>query len=268
MRICAAFLSCVVAFPAAAQTIAPHVDPMTASGEFAIVDSPNGWARRLHVGDTIFLDHDAYRFVEILDQRGALYLLGLSDGGNACGVVYAWLHTEGGVPRMTEEFGTCAPYVDVWSDSETVSVSMWSDVNHADLVGYVYDGKLIREVTLDPPAGPVGPNDDLAALVGAHPISLFRAAQWRPILRGLLGRDFSEVADRFDLSSGFAGQGMWLVARAHMVPRRGGDKAVLALHRLDGRVVVAWSVDGAEFVLRGTPDQLLDEIIAEALAPL
>ncbi len=264
--LCALLLGCAVATSVSAQNIAPDVDVATAAGQIAIVDSADGWARHLHVGDTVFFGNDAYRFVNVIDQRGALYLLEVSEGGNGCGALYTWLHTEDGAPRVTQEFGTCASYFDIGSDSETVSASMWSTTKPADLVGFVYDGSVMREVTLDPPAGRVAPDDDLEVLLGTHPIAIFRAAEWRPVLRALLGQDFAEAAEIFDLSHGFEHKGAWIAAQADMSPRRGQGRALLAVHRTDGRVVVAWRAAEAIPVIRGTPDAPLNDLISEVFA--
>ena len=232
---------------AVAQSISDSLDRVSSSGEISVVDDSGGWARHLHVGEMVFFAENLYQYVNVTHQFGALYLIEVSDGGNGCGAVYMWLHTEAGTPRLTEESGSCAPAEQVWSDPETVSVSMWAGRVPDQLIAYVYDGAQIEEVSLGLPRRGAGPESD--------PAEVFRDADW--VLMQLLGEDHDDVAPIFELSSGFQQEQDWIMAEA----RNLDAKAALALHRFDGRIVVAWQAEGSQMALRGLADDLLLETI-------
>lgn len=228
---------------------------MTDSGSLAFVDDADGQARHLKVGQITFSFDNQFNNVDVIYQRDALYLLELTNGEIWCGFAYAWLHTESGTPRLSDEFGSCNEVERVWSDDETISVSIWAGEWPKRLVDIVYDGTSLRWGTS---------SYDRGAWRDRHPSDAFLDAQLREPLQKLLGDDRDAVWEIFDNStmvSFFDPEEDWLVATAI----EGQARALLAPHQIDGRVVVSWRRNGSEPELRGEPDDLLQGILLSEL---
>jgi len=227
----------LIAAPAWAQFIAEDVEVNTAAGPIVIIDSSDGFSRVLQVGKQRFFTDGNYRFVSVEAQRGSLYLIGLSSGGSGCPSLYVWLHTQDG-PRISPEFGNCAPLSEVRSDAETVSVVMPSQTAADGLVAFVYDGRTIQEVILGQEATGVPKQAD--QLIGRYPFELLRDADWRPELVALMGEDgYRRAGDVIATSSQFEAQGDWVAATGFNNRLSGDAYGAIAIHRTDGRVVVA-----------------------------
>ncbi len=243
---------------------AQEIDPMTAAGLINTFNETGQWAR-LTVGTHEFLFDNKFINVDVIYQQDELHLLELSNGQDWCGFAYTWLHTEGGLPQLSEEFGTCLEAEHIASDAGTVSISMWSGEFPTHLVDFVYDGtalEMIRSV------------NDRSFWVGRHPSDAFLDVHLRQTLDGLLGNDLDYVWGVFDGSSTVqffdpreeqtAGT-EWLVATAIEsadVQLEGKARALLALHRIDGRIVAAWQRSRGEAIeVRGDPDAWLMDII-------
>lgn len=231
-----------------AEGFAAHVNPETASGRMQAVQTRSGWLEVFKVGDTEFFRDEELMSVTVVDQRGSLYLLELNIGGNACGGFYTWLHTADQSPRLSERFGTCAYVTGVTSDALTVSVDMPSFDSTVGTVRFTYDGETITESEIGQSTIDVDPADDPAVLLGRYPHELFRAANWRDKLTGVLGPEgYVRVAEAVGLAAPFRQEGEWVVATGSVPPRQGDGQSIVAIHAVDGRMIVA---------LRAAPDGL------------
>lgn len=222
---------------AQAQFVSPDVDVQSAAGPLRIVDSGDGFSRNLIVGEQVFFENSERRFVGIEDQRGSLYLISLSSGGNACEVSFVWLHTDGGA-GLGPEFGNCAPLTEVRSDAETVSVVMPSMTAAEGFVAFVYDGKAIERVVLG--QQDTGVPFEPGALVGRYPYEIFRDAGWRASLVSLMGESGYRLAgDVIATASPMEVQGDWVAGRGFNNRMAGSAYGAIAINRIDRRVVVA-----------------------------
>ncbi|MCW1951774.1 MAG: hypothetical protein KIH44_010465 [Octadecabacter sp.] len=226
-----------VASAAQGQFISPDVDVQSAAGILSVVDSGDGFSRNLVVGERVFFDDGERRFIGIEDQRGSLYLISLSSGGNACEVSFVWLHTVGGA-RLSPEFGNCAAMTEVRSDAETVSVVMPSTSAAEGFVAFVYDGKAIERVVLGQQV--TGVPFEADALVGRYPYEIFRDAGWRASLLALMGESGYQLAgDVIATASPMEVQGDWVAGSGFNNRMAGNAYGATAIHRTDHRVVVA-----------------------------
>ena len=235
MKIGACALLMIAAQGAQAQFIAEHIEKETPSGALAIEENSDGFTRALVVGDARFFAEDGYQYLNVVDQRGSLYLIELGSGGNGCPAVYVWLHSDP-APRITEVFGNCAYMNAVTSDGETVTVAVPSRVAAEGDIGFVYDGRSLREVVLGQKSAGIGL--DPADWIGRTPFEMFADADWRARLVELLGEEnYRTVGDMMEMSSGVETVDGWIVADGFK--RLDGVRAVVALHPRNGQIVVA-----------------------------
>lgn len=267
MKRCGFAAACSVlllASGAQAQFIADGVETETSAGAISIVDSNDGFSREVHVGDQRFFTDGFYRHVSIEAQLGALYLIGLGAGGNACGVVYVWLNTSDRAAVLSEQFGNCAPLSDILSDSQTVSVVVTARDPADGRTAFVYDGRQISEVVLGQMSAGIGMNP--VDWIGRSPYEMFADADWRPDLVALMGEEnYRRIGRTVALSIGFEQVGNWVVGVGRNPRVAGDDRAVVAMHIATGQVIVAarsginsmqiWGDKG-----QGLPRSILDAI--------
>jgi hypothetical protein len=227
-----------MATAAQAQFIADGIDLDTAAGSLSVTDAADGFSRALTIGNRAYFGDEGYRIVSIEDQRGTLFLIGLSSGGNACEVGYVWVHTAGGDVRFSDQFGNCAPKTEVRSDAETVTVVMPSVLAADGFVEYVYDGEQVRETVLG--QQDLGVPRTADALIGLYPFEVFRNAGWRAPLTALMGEaSYRRAGEVIATSSPFEMQGDWVAGTGFNNRLKGNAVGAIAIHRTDGRVVVA-----------------------------
>ncbi|MEL6958624.1 MAG: hypothetical protein AAGL89_06685 [Pseudomonadota bacterium] len=226
-----------------AQWIAEGIDPQTSAGRIEIVDSADGWSREMHVGETVFFADGIYRFVSVERKFGALYLIALGTGGSACAAEYVWLRTDGGSPRLSAFFGTCAEFTDVSITSETVTVTMPAPQAADGYIDFVYDGQVIEERVAGQQSTGIGKRAE--DWVGHYPFDLFSDADWRVRLVALMGEDsYRDAGNVIQVSSPMERDGPWVVGRGCRPRMCGEAYGAVALHD-DGRIVIAFrSGDG------------------------
>ena len=241
-----AFTLSLAAVLAAAVAATPlSADPVTGpfdspAGLVRMVSTGDGFSQALQVGDATLFADGQYRFVTPIDRRGALVLVELASGGNACAAEYAWVHLDPKGPRATELFGTCSDLPVVSSDAETVTVRLPSSDPAEGFIDFVYDGRAIREVVSGQQALGAGPEQGGLPWVGRFPFELFRASDWRPLFLGLLGPADYEVAGyAFGLATPMEREGDWVVGEGCQEGACQIAYGAVALHVSDGRVLVA-----------------------------
>lgn len=256
-----ALVLAMVAGAAQAQFIVDGVEVETPSGRIEIVDSADGFSREVHVGGQRFFTQGDYRHVNVVAQRGSLYLVELGAGGNACPAVYAWLHTAPD-PRLTEYLGNCSYMTEVLSDAETVTVVMAAANPTDGRVGFVYDGREIVEAPLGQVSAGIGRNP--ADWIGHGPYEIFADADWRDELVALLGEGgYRQVGNAMERSTGFEQVENWIVADGFNP--MDGARAAMVMNLTEGQVIIAlrsgrnvnkvWGDDGA-----GLPEAILARI--------
>ena len=199
------------------------------------------YASRLQLGDRT-VDLSQYAFAEVERRLGDLVLIFLATGGTACPGRFVWVHVTTGDERMTEPFGTCSDLAEVTWDSETVTVIMPSmRADAPGKVAFVYDGKsAVREVQTGPATIATGPDTGVAALVGTYPGDLVASSEWEAALTALVGAGRIDDARRMLAVSGpMQAEGDWVTGQGCMQHNCGRAFGALAIHRGDGRMVMA-----------------------------
>lgn len=250
---------------AGAQTIADGVNTMTPYGQVTIRESDDGWSRYLDLGGARFFDTGDFRFIDLIDRRGGLILVQLFYGGNGCPSDYAWLNVVADPPFATEVFGNCSDLPEVSSDSETVTVTLPATTAADGFTAFIYDGRTIRQETAGQQSAGIAPGN-ATAWIGRHPGEIFRAADWRDMLVGLMGEDaYIRAGNTIELASPMERRGDWVVGSGCIKFTCDEDFGVIALHVLDGRVLVALhSMEGGE--LWGDAAGAVPEAIRDVLA--
>lgn len=252
---------------AVAQFIEDGVDVGSPHGPVRIVETEDGWERFVLLGDRAFFRDGAYRYVALVDRKGGLILVQLSSGGTACPAEYAWLNVVADPPFATEVFGNCSDLFEVAADAETVSVILPAMAAAEGRVAFVYDGQSIRREVIGQAVSGIGPEAGAEAWIGRYPFELFRAAEWRPVLVGLMGEaDYVRAGDTIQLASPMERQGDWVVGSGCIKFSCLEDHGAIALNLADGRVLVALRNAGRAPQLWGDPGGVMPAAIAEVLA--
>lgn len=196
---------------------------------------------------------------------GDWLLVGVTQGGTACPIEWIWIHRASGA--ASEVFGTCAMAREVRVEpDESLSVLMSSYDPDEPVSRFAFDGATIREFRQgqEPAAVPPGaPADDW---VGRWPYELFVASDWRGPLIALLGEEgYDEAQAAFGQVGPFEVEGDWVAAWGcimHACPMLEGR---IAIHRGDGRIIVALAEIDAAPRLYGDPRGPLPPTVAELM---
>lgn len=241
-----------------AQDIVSDVDPQTEAGPLSIVMNEDGFTRALNVGDTRFFADGEFQYLNVVAQRGSLYLVELGAGGNACPAQYVWLHTAPSA-RITDLFGNCSYVEDTLSDAETVTVVMKSGIPAQGQIGFVYDGRTIVETAMGQVSAGIGMNP--RDWIGRAPYEVFADADWRKTLTGLMGdANYRRVGRTMERSTGFEQVENWIAAqgfspmlnaRAAMMMNMDTGQVIVVHENGDG-TVETWGDDGS-----GLPEAIL-----------
>lgn len=199
---------------------------------------------RLFVGDRELLrsTDDMALWAEAV--VGDLLLVGLASGGTACEALWQWVDVRSGA--ASERFGTCSGAAEVTvAENGTVVVSMpgW-DLDHPTS-DFLYDGVAIVEVPggQEPAELPPGTAGD--AWVGHYGWELFMASDWRGPLVALLGEEaYDQGQAAFTTATPMGVEGDWVVGTGCVKHACDILEGAVAVHRKDGRVLVALSEEG------------------------
>ncbi len=224
----------------------------TAFAQGAPIDTPSGaaviagerGAPAPSVGGRAIDIGDEWMSAAFERQVGALILLALRSGGDACGTPHAWLDTRPDRLGLTETFGPCAMAAEVSWEDETVTMPS----REGGDVAFVYHGRAAtREVALGRQAPRSPPGADPLAWVGAAPADLLRAPDWEAALVALMGADaLEEARTRGDVSSGMVREGDWIVGRGCQPHDCDLRRAAVAIAVPDRRLLAALRTkDGA-----------------------
>jgi hypothetical protein len=197
---------------------------------------------------------------------GNWLLLAVSEGGTACEVEWMWVELDSGATSPV--FGTCGMVEGV---SRSADGSPTATLYAYDLdwprSNFVFDGTTVAEVPLpqEPAAVPPGaPADDW---LGRYPYELFMASDWKGPLTRLLGKaGYDQAQEAFGQSVPFEVQGDWVAASACMVHACTALAGAIAIHRGDGRILVAMRPEGGPGQLFGEPGGPLPPALQEVMA--
>jgi hypothetical protein len=248
-----------------------------ALAEIGIVPTPSGLARiegerlgegeALWVGEAEVIPGDGVSVLWIEEQVRDLLLVGRSDGGTLCAAEWMWVHTERGGLRASEPFGTCSDLLTVTDGPVGVTVSMPSHDADWPVVDFVYDGVAVREVPQGQRRSGSPPEAGALAWVGRHPWELFRASDWRGPLVALLGKEgYREAQEAIGSARPMEAEGDWVAGRGCMANGCGAAWGAVAIHRGDGRLLVALGGWEREPRLWGDPKGPLPPTVAEVMA--
>jgi hypothetical protein len=223
---------------------AEELDPNTPAGLARIVEAGDG-VMALALGEhTVTLPTDPWiAFLEA--RRGDLLLVGLSQGGNACGAFYAWVHATPGDIRVSDAFGTCNELVSVSHDAETVAVRLKGVEPGRGDVTFLYDG---RQVTRRQEAlAPSGQGDQGADYwVGRYAFDFLHAAELQVPLRDIMGADaLLALQGAIRMTSPMRIEGDWVIGEGYVKYQPITDNGFVAMNRIDGRLVAGLRRDGA-----------------------
>lgn len=241
------------------------------------LETPRGLARvegerggnddlRLIVGE-----RELYRTGEWLDiwpeaVAGDWLLFGLTEGGSACGMMWAWVHLDSGV--ASEVFGTCGMVDGVSARGDgIVTASLHSYDPDWPISDFVFDGEAVVEVPRPQRPAAVPPGSPADDWIGRYPYELFRASDWRGPLSELLGKDgYAEAQSGFGQVVAFEVEGDWVAASGCMSHACTGMQAAIAIHRGDGRILVALLPYGELPRLYGEPRGPLPPSVEEIMS--
>lgn len=221
---------------------------------------------RLIVGDRELLRSTEDMAIWPAAVVGNLLLVGLASGGTACAAQWRWVNLRTGA--ATEPFGTCSDSAEVSAveeDRVVVTMPSWNpDFPRSD---FVYNGATMTEVPLpqEPAAVPPGTPGD--AWIGRYPYEIFVASDWRGPLVALLGAEGYDLAqEAFGIAGPFEAQGEWVAGWGCMAHACGVLGGAVAIHRGDGRLLVAIAGEEEPPRLWGDPQGPLPPMLAEAMA--
>jgi hypothetical protein len=264
----------------AAPTLMLCLSASTAIAQPELVQTPLGPTRvegerftdgglRLYVGDRelIQTEEDAYLWAEAIE--GDLLLVGLGSGGTACPEMWQWVNIRTG--ETSERFGTCLAAAEVSAtDKGEITVSMPSWDFDFPTWDYVYDGTTVTEVKRGQEPAELPPSTPADAWIGHYGSEMFKASDWREPLIRLMGEDaYSEAQAAFTTSNAMEVEGDWVVGTGCVVHACDIIEGVVAMHRTDGRVLVALSYEGqAGFMawVWGDQNDTLPPTVIELLA--
>ena len=264
----AILISLSAMFVAVAQrSTAQEVDINSRLGPVTIVeDGPLRKAVSLG-GEILALPSAPYiAFVEA--RLGDLFLITLSQGGNACPAHYVWLHAVPGDLRFSDVFGTCSDLAEVSYDSENVIVRIPSMVAGEGKVTFLYDGKgPVREARADVDVSGMAAWDDWGYWDARHPYDMMAAADMRPRFVALMGREvYQRALSRVVVASNMMREGDWITGAGGQRHNATAARTAVALNRRDGRLVVASKGEGGAPMMWGHPDMVLPGPIAAIMA--
>ncbi len=222
--------------------------------------------RRLLVGEReVFRTEDWY---SLWPQAvvGDWLLAGVSEGGSQCLAQWMWIDLATGA--QSEVFGTCAMVEEVRAEPDgSLTVAMYSFDPDVPVSNFVFDGSVVTEFRdgQKPAAVPPGaPADDL---VGRYPHELFHASDWRRPLVELLGPEGYDLGqEAFGRAGPFEVEGDWVVAWGCMLHACALLEGRIAIHRGDGRILVALAEEKELPVLWGEPGGAMPPTVAELMA--
>ena len=222
---------------------AEEVDPNTPAGRARIVEGDSG-VKALALGNHV-IDLPTAPWIAFLEaRRGDLLLVGLSQGGNACGASYAWVHTTPDDLRVSEAFGTCNELVGVSPDTETVQVRLKGVEPGKGDVTFLYDGRRVtrRQEALQPS----GQGDQGADYwVGRYAFELLHAAELQVPLRAIMGDDaLLALQSTVRMTSPMRIEGDWVIGEGYVKYQPLTDNGFVAMNRTDGRLVVGLRRNG------------------------
>jgi hypothetical protein len=241
------------------------------------LDTPRGLARaegergseeplRLVVGE-----RELYRTEEWLDiwpeaVAGDWLLLGLTEGGTACGMMWAWVHLDSGA--ASEVFGTCGMVegVSVRGDGIVTARAHSYDPDWP-MSDFVFDGSEVVEIPRPQAPAAVPPGAPADEWIGRAPFELFRASDWRGPLSELMGKEsYDEAQSAFGQVVAFEAQGDWVAASGCMAHACLQMQGAIAIHRGDGRILVALLPHGEPPRLYGEPRGPLPPSVEEIMS--
>lgn len=185
---------------------------------------------------------EPYANAAFLDRLGTLQLIRVESGGTMCPAEYLWLDAAPGRIRITEIFGTCSDLAEVTWDSASVRVIMPSLDPSEGKVAFIWDGKgaEVQRQVLGPARSGLPPGAPVVSWEGRRSSEFLAAPDWHALLVELMGPDaLADALDTIQLGEPFHLEGDWMVGtgcRPHQCDERAG---AVALHRADGRVMVA-----------------------------
>ncbi len=249
------------------QGAAQEIDLNSRLGPIAIVEAGELKKAVSLGGRVLALPSDPYiAFVEA--RLGDLFLIALSQGGNACPAQYVWLHAIPSDLRFSDVFGTCSDLIEVSYDSENVMVTMPSMVAGEGKVTFLYDGKgQVRERRDDVVLSGMARWDDWNYWAARHPYEMMAAADMRPRFVALMGADaYLAALARVAVASEMRREGDWIVGQGGEPHNAGEARTAVALNTRDGRLIVASKGEGVAPVLWGHPGAVLPGPIAAIMA--
>ena len=245
---------------------AQEIDTATRLGALRIVEL-DALTRGVALGDRVMALPGAPYLAFVEARLGDLFLIALSQGGNACPAEYVWLHAVPGDVRFSEVFGTCSDLVEVSHDADTVRVTMPSFEAGKGDVTFIYDGKgPVRTEQADVAPSGMASWDDWGFWDGQYPYDMAAAADMRPRFVALMGVPaYGVLLEGIALAGPMDGEGDWIAGQG-MRPHDDSLRAAVALNTRDGRLLVALWQEGAAPVLWGRADAALPGPIAAVMA--
>lgn len=221
---------------------------------------------RLLVGDRELLRSTDDMSIWAEASVGDLLLVGLASGGTACAVLWRWVDVRTG--EATEPFGTCADVAEVReAEDGTAVVTMGSPDPDFPRSDFVFDGAAVVEVPLPQEPAALPPDAPADGWVGRFAYEPFVASDWRAPLVALLGETGYDLAqEAFGIAGPFEAQGKWVTGWGCMAHACDILEGALAIHREDGRLLVAISEEGEPPRLWGEPEGPLPPMLAEIMA--
>ncbi len=212
----------------------------TAAGLVEVVATPDGMTRYLTVAGQPFLRDEGYMFVMLFDRQADMILVQVSSGGNACPAEFVWLTARAGDVRVSAPFGTCAEDAQVGGEVPVLTVTMPSMDAAEGFIAFDYDGTTVTDRVVGQVASASPPEAGADPWIGLYPYDLFRGSDWHALLAGLMGEAaYVRAGDVISLSTPMEVQGDWVVGAGCDKYECDTTRGAVAIHRDDGRVLVA-----------------------------
>ena len=249
------------------QASAQSVDPNSRLGLVKIVEHSN-FEKAVSVGGRVIPLPSKPYSAFIKARLGDLFLIGLSQGGNACPADFVWLHATPGDVRFSSVFGTCSDLAVVSYDQETVRVTIPSTRAGEGKITFVYDGKgPVRQERADVEPSGMAAWDDWTYWDNRHPFKMMEAADMRPRFVALMGVDAYRMAlARVAVASKLTREGEWITGAGGQPHNAAEARTAVALNIRDGRLVVATKGPGVPPVMWGYPGNMWPSPIAAIMA--
>ncbi len=239
----------------------------TKAGPLEIVEDGNG-QKHLRVGSKAYVlpTEPSLAFLEAQFDDWVLILV--SQGGNACNGRYLWFHAVPGELGFSPDFGTCAEAAEVSRRADgTLAVTMPRASAGAPPVTYLWDGRQLREEDAARPVSGAAPGQGAEYWIDLYPFDLLAAADYQDRIAAAMDDTArAELARVMELASPFEAEGAWIVGAGCVKAACDSDRAVIALARDDGRIVVALRSPALGAQLFGNPGGPLPASIVDLLA--